>query len=146
MRIAISADHAGWELKERLRAELERRKEQVIDHGTSSSDSVDYPVFAHRVAEAVGGGEADRGVLVCGTGVGMAMSANRHPGVRAVNCTEAYTVRMARAHNDANVLTLGARVIGDGVALELLHTFLDTAFEGGRHDRRVQKIELANRR
>ena len=140
MKLALGCDHAGLELKRHLARRLEEQGHEVIDLGTDGSESVDYPDFGHAVAEAVSGGRAERGLLVCGTGVGMAMSANRHSGVRAVNCTDLYTVRMARGHNDANVLCLGERVIGRGLAEELLAAFLDTPFDGGRHERRVGKI------
>jgi ribose 5-phosphate isomerase B len=140
--VALGADHAGWELKRQLRDWLDEQAYPVLDCGTDSDESVDYPEFARRVTDAVVSGAVDRGVLVCGTGAGMAMSANRVPGVRAVNCIDGYTVRMARAHNDANVLALGARVVGTGLALELLQIFLAEPFEGGRHSRRVARIEL----
>lgn len=141
MRVAIAADHAGVELKSELVEWLEARSVSVEDLGPNSTESVDYPDFAHRVAQRVASAEVDRGILVCGTGVGMAMSANRHPGVRAVNTTDLLTARMSRAHNDANVLCLGARVIGPGLAQELCAAFLDGEFEGDRHRRRVAKIE-----
>ena len=141
MRIALGADHAGWELKATIRGWLAEHRHEVEDLGTDSGASVDYPDFAQRVSARVASGEADRGILVCGTGAGMAMAANRHPGVRAVNCIDSFTARMARSHNDANVLALGARVVGPGLALELLQTFLDEPFSGGRHARRVELIE-----
>lgn len=140
-KIAIGADHAGWELKDTLRAWLEEQGHEVEDLGASSNASVDYPDFAKAVAERVVAGVAERGVLVCGTGVGMAITANRFPGVRAVNCIDSFSARMARSHNDANVIALGARVVGVGLALELLATFLSEPFEGGRHARRVGLIE-----
>ncbi|HVS62976.1 MAG TPA: ribose 5-phosphate isomerase B [Thermoanaerobaculia bacterium] len=141
MRIALGADHAGWELKTTIRGWLEEHGHEVEDLGTDSGASVDYPDFARRVSRSVSGGTAERGVLVCGTGAGMAIAANRHPGVRAVNCIDPFTARMARSHNDANVLALGARVVGPGLALELLQTFLEEPFAGGRHARRVELIE-----
>ena len=113
---------------------------EAHDLGTSSEESVDYPDFAASVAQAVTAGEADMGVLVCGTGLGMAIVANKIRGARAVSCTDSYSATMARAHNDANVLTLGSRVIGDGVAKEIVRRFLDTEFEGGRHSRRLEKF------
>lgn len=140
MKIAIGADHAGVTLKDHLRGVLEELGHDVDDLGTDGAASVDYPDFAHRVATAVANGGAELGVLVCGTGQGMAMSANRHPGVRAAVCRDSYETRMTRAHNDANVLCLGARVIGEGVADELCRIFVETEFEGGRHQRRVDKI------
>lgn len=141
MRLAVAADHAGVDLKAELVSWLEGRGHDVEDLGPQGHDSVDYPDYAHRVAAQVATGSADRGILVCGTGVGMAISANRHAGVRAVNTTDVFTVAMARAHNDANVLCLGARVVGAGVAQALLRAFLAGEFEGGRHQRRVSKIE-----
>jgi ribose 5-phosphate isomerase B len=139
----VACDHAGLELKQALSAELERRGVVVRDFGTQSSESCDYPDFAHALAEAIERHEIDAGVLVCGTGVGMAMSANRHPGVRAVVCSEPLSARMARRHNDANVLCLGARVVGPDTALDILSAFLGSSFEGGRHARRVAKITPA---
>jgi ribose 5-phosphate isomerase B len=141
--IGVGCDHAGLELKRALVAELERRGLQVRDFGTNSGDSCDYPDFAHALGQAIERGEVARGLLVCGTGVGMAISANRHPGVRAVVCSETFSARMAREHNDANVLCLGARVIGAGVATDVLDAFLNTSFAGGRHAGRVAKINPA---
>jgi ribose 5-phosphate isomerase B len=138
--IAIAADHAGLALKRMLREELEALGFDVLDLGTDSADSVDYPDFGHALARAVADGQASRGVLVCGTGIGMGMSANRHAGVRAAVCHDATSARLAREHNDANVLALGARLIGLEVARDCLAAFLETAFAGGRHARRVSKI------
>jgi ribose 5-phosphate isomerase B len=142
-RIAIGSDHAGFPLKEHLRAVLEERGCEVHDAGTTSEASCDYPDFAHAVAGRVAKGEADVGVLVCGTGVGMSITANKHQGVRAVVCSECFSAKMARAHNDANVLCMGQRVVGAGLATEILDAFLGAKFEGGRHERRVGKIEPA---
>lgn len=139
--IGVGCDHAGLELKRSLVAELEKRGLQVRDFGTDRADSCDYPDFAHALAQAIARGELKLGLLVCGTGVGMAISANRHPGVRAVVCSETFSARMAREHNDANVLCLGARVIGAGVAADVLEAFLNASFAGGRHAGRVAKIE-----
>jgi ribose 5-phosphate isomerase B len=144
LRIAIGADHAGFALKEEVRRALEDAGHQVRDLGTGSTASVDYPDFALAVAQAVRAGEAERGILICGTGIGMAMTANRVPGVRAASCSDCYSARMARAHNDANVLAFGARVVGSGVAADLVRVFLETPFERGRHERRVRKIESAS--
>lgn len=141
-RIVVGADHAGLSLKGPLVAHLEAKGWDVDDVGTHGPESVDYPDFAHAVAAKVATDGALLGLLVCGSGVGMSISANRHASVRAVVCSEAYSARMARLHNDANVLCLGARVVGVGVGVEVLDAFLDTAFEGGRHARRVGKIEL----
>jgi ribose 5-phosphate isomerase B len=138
--IALGADHAGFVLKEDLKAWLVQRGHRVLDFGTNSLESVDYPDFARRVADAVREGAAARGVLVCGTGIGMAMAANKVPGVRAAVCADAHTARMSREHNDANVLSLGARLIEPAAALEVLDAWLSTEFAGGRHARRLEKI------
>ena len=143
MKFALGADHAGVELKSRLSELLRARGIEVVDFGTDASAPADYPDKAAAVARAVASGEADRGLLVCATGVGMAMSANRFAGVRAVNPSDGYTTRMSRAHNDANVLALGARALGPGQASELLEVFLDTPFDGDRHTGRVAKIDSA---
>ncbi len=137
MRYAVGCDHAGLALKAPLVAELERHGHEVIDFGTNGLESVDYPRYAALVAGAVGGGEAEMGLLLCGTGVGMAMTANRTPGVRAACVSEPFSARMARAHNDANVLCMGARVVGLGIAVEILQAWLLQEFEGGRHRHRV---------
>lgn len=139
-RIDIASDHAGYELKTVLVEELRRRGFTVRDHGTSSTASCDYPDFAHALARSIANGEANRGILVCGTGVGMSIAANRHPEVRAVVCSEPFSARMSRKHNDANVLCLGARVVGVGTALDIVDAFLESEFEGGRHAARVAKI------
>jgi ribose 5-phosphate isomerase B len=139
--IAIGCDHAGLALKNALRTALEQRGEAIYDVGTYAEASCDYPDFAHMVASGVAGGRYRMGLLVCGTGIGMAIAANRHPGVRATVCAESFSAKMARSHNDANVLCLGARVIGPGLALDIVEAFLSTPFEGGRHTRRVDKIE-----
>ncbi len=141
MKIAIGADHGGWELKRHLVDFLRKSAEiEVTDFGTTGPDSVDYPDFGKQVAEAVSTGAADRGILICGTGIGMSMIANRYPRVRAALCHDHFTARMSRLHNDANVLCLGERVIGRGVACDVLQTWLATEFEGGRHLARVQKL------
>ncbi len=141
--IAVACDHAGVDLKRVLTAALEKRGLTVIDLGTNTTESCDYPDFAHALAGAIERGEVSRGLLVCGTGVGMAMSANRHHAVRAVVCSEPLSARMARKHNDANVLCMGARVIGPDTALDVLDVFLSSEFEGGRHTKRVAKINPA---
>ncbi|HEU5057530.1 MAG TPA: ribose 5-phosphate isomerase B [Kofleriaceae bacterium] len=139
-RWIVGADHAGLELKDHLVGVLRGLGDEVEDIGTHGSESVDYPDYAAEVARRVAAGEG-RGLLVCGTGIGMAMAANRVPGVRAAVVTDAFTARATRAHNDANVMAVGQRVIGAGVAEEALKAFRETAFEGGRHQRRVDKIE-----
>ena len=140
MRYAVGCDHAGYPLKEPLVAELEARGHDVIDLGTSGFASVDYPLFAIRVGQMIVGGRADRGLLLCGTGLGMAMTANKLDGIRAAAVSDSFSARMARAHNDANVLCMGARVVGPGMAVDILRAWLDTEFEGGRHQRRVEMI------
>lgn len=141
MKIAIGADHAGFELKEHIKLYLSGMGHQVEDYGTNSADSCDYPDLARPVAEAVSHGKAERGVLICGAGLGMSMAANKIKFVRAALCSEPYSARMSRQHNDANVLCMGARMIGIGMAEEILKEFLNTEFEGGRHQRRIEKID-----
>ncbi len=140
--LAIASDHAGFRLKEQLKAALQKRGVHFADLGPADEASVDYPDFAHAVATGVADGRYGLGVLVCGTGIGMSVAANRHAGVRAALCTESFAARMSREHNDANVLCLGSRIVGEGVAQEILEAFLDAHFEGGRHARRVGKIEV----
>jgi ribose 5-phosphate isomerase B len=141
-RVAVASDHAGIELRKVVLAELQKRGLEVHDFGTHTAQSCDYPDFAHSVARSLEEGKADCGVLVCGTGVGMSIAANRHKAVRAVVCSEPLSARMSRKHNDANVLCLGARVIGSDTALDILDAFLSAEFEGGRHAGRVAKIDL----
>ncbi len=146
VRIAIAADHAGYILKEAIKQALDSTADQVEDLGTDSDASVDYPDFAAAVARRVASGTCDRGILVCGTGIGMAMAANRIAGARAATAWNADTARLAREHNDANILALGARVLPAEVAIALVRIFLDTPFTGGRHQGRVDKIDaLASR-
>ena len=140
MRVYVGADHAGYQLKEHVERFLGSIGHDVVDVGTSDEQSVDYPDFAAKVAEAVADGDADAGVLVCGTGLGMAVAANKVPGVRAVQASDPEMARMARLHNDANVLTLPGRYIGPEKAAEVVVAFLTTEFEGGRHQRRIDKI------
>lgn len=139
--IAIASDHAGFRLKEQLKALLERLGLAHDDLGTHGELSCDYPDFAHAVARGVGEGRYRLGVLVCGTGIGMSMAANRHPGVRAALCTESYAARMAREHNDANIVCLGSRIVGEGIAEEIVRAFVQAKFFGGRHTARVAKLE-----
>lgn len=142
--IPIGADHAGFELKERLKAALESLGYQPLDMGTDSTASVDYPDFAHAVASKVEHREAARGILLCGTGLGMSYAANRHPGVRAAVAWTPEVARLSREHNDANVLVLPARFLSPEQGVEILTTWLRTPFDGGRHVRRVEKIEQEN--
>ena len=144
--IALGADHAGLQLKEALKGWLIEHGYQVVDHGTHSAESVDYPDYAAQVAEAVADHKVERGVLVCGTGIGMTIAANKVPGVRAALCSDIYTARMSREHNDANVLTLGGRLMGPEMALDILKMWLETDFAGDRHRRRIGKIADLERR
>jgi ribose 5-phosphate isomerase B len=139
--IAIASDHGGFELKAILIADLKAAGVPVLDLGTTSTESVDYPDYANALAKALGDGKARRGVLLCGTGIGMSMAANRHKGIRAAVCRDVTDTRLARQHNDANVLCLGGRTTGPEVARDCLRTFLVTEFEGGgRHTRRIAKF------
>jgi ribose 5-phosphate isomerase B len=141
MRYAVGCDHAGFPLKEPLLAELRAQGHEVLDVGTDGRESVDYPRFASLVARAVQAGEADFGLLLCGTGLGMAISANKFKGIRAAVVSEEFSARMARRHTDCNVLCMGARVLGPGSAVGVLAAWLSEEYEGGRHQRRVDMIE-----
>lgn len=141
MKICIGSDHAGFELKERIVSSLRELGFDVADVGTDSEASVDYPVYAFRVARAVASGEAERGILVCGSGIGMCMSANRVSGVRAVTGYEPFGAKMSRRHNDSNVLCLGSRFTGRDLAMEIVTVWLKEPFEGGRHKKRVDLID-----
>lgn len=141
-QLGIASDHAGLELKSALVAELGKRAIMLRDFGTTTSESCDYPDFAHAVGRAIESGEIDRAILICGTGVGMSIAANRHPAVRAVVCSEPLSARLSRQHNDANVLCIGARIVGMGMATDIVDAFLTASFEGGRHAARVVKIDL----
>jgi ribose 5-phosphate isomerase B len=140
MKIALGADHAGYELKNKIKDWLAQQGIQVHDEGANGPESVDYPDYARKVGEDVAGARADLGILVCGTGIGMAMAANKVPGIRAASVSSEFEAEMARGHNDANVLTLGARVLKDGEALKIVDKWLHTEFAGGRHQQRVDKI------
>jgi ribose 5-phosphate isomerase B len=140
--ILIASDHAGVAFKAELIGHLSRSGHECHDLGAYTDDSVDYPDIAHDLARRVAAGEAELGILVCGTGIGMSMAANRHRGVRAALCHDGYTAAMARRHNNANVLCLGARILGAGVAEDIVDTFLRESFEGARHQRRVSKIDI----
>lgn len=141
MRIAIGSDHAGFQLKSAVRQHLESRALAVVDLGTHAAERCDYPDHGAAVARAVAAGEADLGVLVCGTGVGMAMAANKIPGVRAAVVSDTFSARSTRQHNDCNVLCIGERVVGGGLALDIVDAWLGAAFEGGRHAARVAKLD-----
>ena len=143
MRIAIASDHGGFRLKAELLPSLRERSGSTIeDLGTNGDESVDYPDFAHKVAKGILEGKYDRGILVCGTGVGMSIAANRHKGIRAVNCSDTYTAKLSRDHNDSNILCIGERVVGKGLALDIVNAWLDApASKDDRHARRRAKIE-----
>ena len=143
--IAIASDHAGVALKTEIVRVLEGLGCGVEDLGPADATSVDYPDYAHLLAGAVADGRVEWGILICGTGIGMSMAANRHPGVRAALCHDAYTAEMARRHNDANVLCIGARAVGGGVAEQMAKVFVESPFDGDRHQRRVAKIEREER-
>ena len=137
---AIGSDHGGFELKQAVMKHLEERGIEYRDYGTYSEESCDYPDFGEAVGRAVASGECERGIVICGTGIGISMAANKIDGVRCALCGDCFSAEMARAHNDANVLALGARTLGEGLALKIVDTFLDGEFQGGRHARRVAKI------
>ncbi|MBT8346107.1 MAG: ribose 5-phosphate isomerase B [Desulfofustis sp.] len=140
MKIAIGADHGGFELKQTLTAKLSAMGHEVIDMGTDSATSVDYPDFADQVCGQILDGRAQFGVLVCGTGIGMSMAANKYRGIRAALCDNEYSARMSREHNNANILCLGDRVLGKGLAENIVEVWLSASFDGGRHQRRVDKF------
>ncbi|MBQ3507081.1 MAG: ribose 5-phosphate isomerase B [Clostridia bacterium] len=145
-KIVMGSDHAGFGLKQKVKAHLEGRGIEVIDVGTDTSESCNYTVFAHALCEAITDGEAPLGILVCGTGIGMSMAANKHTGIRAAACENTFSARMTRMHNDANVLCLGERVIGYGLACDMVDLFIDTPFEGGRHQARVDDINALDQK
>jgi len=141
MKYFIGTDHAGFAVKPFVIEYLQKKGIEVEDLGTYSSESVDYPDFAHKVAEAVLANEGTKGILICGSGIGMSLAANKHKGIRAALCHDAYTAEMSRRHNDANILCFGERVVGVGVIESILEAWLTHEFEGGRHERRVKKID-----
>ncbi len=142
MTIAIGCDHAGVELKKEILSILDNLHIEHIDYGTNGTESVDYPDFGEKVSEAVSSGKIEKGILICGTGIGMSIVANKFPGVRASLCNELFTAKMSRLHNDANILVIGGRVVGKDLAKEIIKTWLSTPFEGERHSRRLEKISL----
>jgi ribose 5-phosphate isomerase B len=146
MKIAIASDHAGLDLKEKILKLLQELRHDVSDFGVHNRDSVDYPDYGVPVAEAVSEGKADRGILICGTGIGMSIVANKFPQVRAALCYDSFTAKISRLHNDANILVLGERVLEDKKALEMVNLWLSTGFDGGRHERRLKKIEEIEKR
>jgi ribose 5-phosphate isomerase B len=140
MKISIGSDHAGFELKEKIKKYLQELGHEYEDFGTNSNESVDYPDFALKVAESVARKKCDRGILICGSGLGMSMAANKVPGIRAALCSNSEMARLSREHNDANVLTIGARLMDENTAKEIVRVWLTTKFEGNRHLRRINKI------
>ena len=146
MKIAIANDHTGYELKNTLKEFIESKGHTVIDYGTNTTESTDYPIYGKKGADAVINGEADRAVLICGTGFGISLIANKTPGIRCVVCSEPYTALLARRHNDANALALGSRVVGAELAKMIVNAWLDGEFEGGRHIRRLDMIKGIERK
>ena len=140
MRIIMGCDHGGFELKEILKKVLIEKGYEVEDYGIHKQERVDYPDYAQKVGEAIASGKGDQGILICGTGIGMSIAANKIRGIRASLCADAFSTKYTRLHNDANVMCMGARTLGSGLALELVEIFLDTPFEGGRHENRVNMI------
>jgi len=140
VKIVLAADHGGFELKESIKKNLLQAGCEVVDVGCSSSESVDYPDFAEKAVTSIVSGECQRGILVCGTGIGMSIAANRNKKIRAANCFDVQTAKLSREHNDANVLCLGARVLKQDDALRMVATWLETEFSGGRHQRRIAKF------
>lgn len=140
MKVAVACDHGGFRLKNVLMEEMKRQGIEVVDFGTYNEKSCDYPDFAAPAAKAVAKGECDKGVLVCGTGIGVSMTANKVKGIRCALCHDVFSAKATRAHNDTNVLAMGQRVIGEGLAIEILNAWLHTEFEGDRHIRRIQKV------
>lgn len=138
--LALGSDHGGYALKQEIIEHLEKKGIKYKDFGTHSEDSCDYPLYAEAVGKAVASGECELGILICGTGIGVSIAANKIKGIRAALCGDCFSAEFSRLHNDANILTLGARVIGTGLALKIVDTFLNTEFEGGRHGRRVGLI------
>ena len=141
MRIALASDHGGYELKEMIAGYLEALDHQVIDLGTDSTESVDYPIYGFKCAEAVAKGDADRGIVCCGTGIGISIAANKVPGIRCALCTSVEMAQLSRQHNNANMLALGGRTTEVTEALAIVNAWLDTRFEGGRHERRVALLD-----
>lgn len=142
MKLVMGSDHAGYEVKETLKSWLEEKGHEVVDVGTNSTESVDYPLYGHKVGETVAAGKAEFGITICGSGVGIGMAAGKVKGIRCAMATDPYTAELSRRHNNANVLSLGARITGLDMCKAIIESFLSTEFEGGRHQRRVDAIEL----
>lgn len=144
MVIAIGCDHAAYELKEKVKEKLEHAGHQMIDVGTDSTESVDYPKYGHAVGRLVASGEAERGVAICGSGIGISIACNKVPGIRAALCTSVEMAEMCRRHNNANVICMGARMISEELAFAMVDKWLETEFEGGKHERRIGELEDIN--
>ena len=140
MKVAMACDHGGFDLKNTLKQELEAMGHEVVDFGSDSTASVDYPDYGYKAAKAVATGECEKGVVICGTGIGISISCNKVNGIRCALCHDVFSAKATRAHNDANMLAMGQRVIGPGHAIEVLHAFFEGEYEGGRHDLRIQKL------
>ena len=141
MKISIGSDHAGYDYKQILIDHLEDQGYEIIDEGPNSDESVDYPVYGHKVGQRVSNQEADFGITICGSGIGISLAANKVPGIRAALCSEPLSAELSRRHNNANVVSVGARLVGTDMAKEIVDVFLNTKFDGGRHKRRVDMIE-----
>ena len=141
MKLAIGADHGGYELKKAVITHLQKQGHEVVDYGCDSPERCDYPIYGERVARAVAGGECELGVLICGTGIGISLAANRVPGIRAAVCSETYSAQLTREHNNANIIAFGARVVGEGTAFAIVDAFLNAEFQGGRHAERVAMLD-----
>ncbi len=146
MKIALGSDHVGFDMKQVVRKHLEEKGYECVDYGSESSARCDYPIYGERVGRAVAAGECDLGVLICGTGIGISLAANRVPGIRAAVCSEAYSAQLTREHNNANIIAFGARVVGEGTALSIVDAFLNAQFQGGRHAERVALLEAIERK
>ncbi len=146
MKIGLGSDHGGYELKEYIKEFLEKEKIEYIDYGTDSLESVDYPDFGLEVSRGVINKECDKGIVICGTGIGISISCNKIPGIRCALCSDTYSARMSVEHNDANVLALGGRVLGKDLAVEIVSTWIKSEFQGGRHERRINKISDIERK
>lgn len=140
MKIGLGSDHGGYELKEYIKEYLDKQNIQYIDYGTYSQESVDYPDYGEKLSRAVVSGEVDRGIAICGTGIGISIACNKVKGIRCALCGDTYSARMSIEHNNANILALGGRVIGKDLAIEIVSTWLNAKFQGGRHERRINKI------
>ena len=145
MKIAIGNDHVAVEMKKHITTYLEEKGHEIVNFGTDSQDRCDYPVYGKKVAEAVASGDCERGILICGTGIGISLAANKVKGIRAAVCSEAYSARLTRQHNDANIIAFGARVVGEATAEMIVDEFLNTEYEGGRHQKRIDMITAIER-